>query len=124
MRVSKPLSFKNGSPRSNPRSVAISVSERVPASSVVIRPARLSRPASIRNAELPVTNTCTVDESTNDFNWGAQFSKFWTSSSNRNADPSRRAASLQVLPSIVRSNQSTIRKIGESKSAISRKSSN
>ena len=58
------------------RKLPTSVSDNVPASIVVIRPAKLSRPISIRKAELPVTTACTVEESTKDLSCGAQSERF------------------------------------------------
>ena len=53
------------------------------ASIVLIRPARLSRPRSMRNAELPVTSTCVVELSTKNLSCGAQPVRFCTSSKKR-----------------------------------------
>ena len=58
------------------QSSSISVNDNTPASIVLIRPARLSRPSSIRRAELPVTSTWVVELSTRDFNCGAQSFRF------------------------------------------------
>lgn len=71
---------------------------------VLSLPARLSRPASIRRADEPVTRTRTVFVSTRFFSSGAQESKFWTSSRSRKAGSSSRAASLNVRPKIRSSN--------------------
>ena len=61
-----PLSGRNGSGGDNSRNAPISVSDRTPASIVLMRPARLSRPLSILSAELPVTATFTEALSTKD----------------------------------------------------------
>ena len=50
----RPFPGRNGSGVSSPCRGPISVSENTPVSMVLIRPARLSRPCSMRRAELPV----------------------------------------------------------------------
>jgi hypothetical protein len=72
----RPFGGKSGSIRSPYRSSAISRTRSVPSSSDAIRPAKLSLPASMRRAELPVTTTCTVWWSTKALSCGAQSGRF------------------------------------------------
>ena len=106
------MSGRNGGGPPKPRKAPISVRESTPASTVLIRPAKLSRPISIRKAELPVTTTRTATLSTNDLSCALQLSIFCTSSKNSHAFRPSRAMALRCCWAMCRANQSVMRRMG------------
>lgn len=96
------------------RNAPISVSESPPASTVAMRPARLSRPLSILKAELPVITTFTETLSTRDLSCACQPSIFCTSSRKRYAFWPSLARELNLSLDIFCSNQSEILRMGSS----------
>ena len=123
-RFDRPLSGRNGLWSSSPLNLATSVSDRAVASTVWRRPARLSRPCSIRRAELPVSMTLSDVLSTRDLSWLLQPGMFCTSSTNRCALWPWWAKLLNASVATFCSSQSAMRRMGSISPSVDVRSSN